>query len=199
MKGMSVLPGNICRMIEIVWSVVGVSVGATVSAWVGYSFGVRRERDAERRVRDLEAAASLVTPLRELQRLLRTHGRVAVTEAEVAAAFLAWGRACDEHLHRLPLQWRRVARSVRDAAGTVFGGVSLIHVRPDTEYLELGEPDEMWQDFADDYIDYIAASILTWGDSNREASEQVLGYDDWLIKTERREPLSRRLSRQSNT
>lgn len=195
---MSVLNGTMSRMIEIVWSLVGVAVGAIVSGVVGYTLGVRRERDAERRSRDREAAVSLVKPLRELQRLLRTYGRDPVAKDEVASAFLAWAQACDDHGHRVPLQWRRVTRSVRDAAGTVFGGVSLVHIRPDTQYLNLGEPDEMWQDFADDYIEYIAASILTWGDSSREASTQVLGYDDWLIKTERREPLSKRRSRPAN-
>lgn len=183
-----------CCMNEIVFSLVSVGFGALVSGGVGYTLGVRRERDAERRIRDHEAALALVKPLRELQRLLRTHGRDSVAKEEVATAFQAWAQAYDGHRHRLPLQWRRVNRSVRDAAGTVFGGVSLIHIRPDSKDFDLGEPDEMWQDFADDYIDYIAASILTWGDSSREPSKQVLGYDDWLVKTERREPLSKRRS-----
>ena len=56
----------------------------------------------------------------------------------------------------------------------------------------------MWQDFADEYVDYIAASLLTWGDTSREAAKQVLGYDDWLVKTERREPLSKRRSGAAN-
>ena len=185
-------------MNEIVLSLVAVVVGALVSAWAGYTFGVRRERDAERRIRDRDAAMSLVKPLRELQRLLRTLGRDSVTTDEVASAFLAWAQACDDHGHRLPRQWRRLIRSVRDAAGTVFGGVSLIHIRPDSRHFDLGEPDEMWQDFADEYIDYIAASILIWGDSSREASKQVMSYDDWLVKTERREPLSTRRSRLAN-
>lgn len=190
--------GTMGRMNEILLSLVAVAVGSLVSAWAGYTFGVRREGDAERRMRDREAAMSLVEPLRVLQRLLRTHGRDSVTKDEVASAFLAWAQACDDHGHRLPLQWRRVIRSVRDAAGTVFGGVSLIHLRPESRHFDLGEPDEMWQDFADDYIEYIAASILTWGDSSREASKRVLGFDDWLVKTERREPLTKRRSRLAN-
>ncbi|MEO7423051.1 MAG: hypothetical protein ABIU87_11720 [Ornithinibacter sp.] len=178
-------------MNEIVLSLVSVAFGALVSGGVGYTLGVRRERDAERRIREREAALALVKPLRELQRLLRSHGRDSVAKEEAASAFLAWAQAYDDHGRRLPLQWRRMNRSVRDAAGTVFGGVSLIHLRPDIKHFDLGEPDEMWQDFADDYI---AASILIWGDSSREPSKQVLGYDDWLVKTDRREPLSKRRS-----
>ena len=84
-----------------------------------------------------------------------------------------------------------------DAAGTVFGGGSLIHIRPNSRHFDLSEPDEIWQDFADEYIACIAASILNWGGSSREAAKPVLGYDDWLVKTERREPLSKRSSRPS--
>ena len=72
-----------CRMNEIVSSLVSVAIGAPVAGWVGYVFGVRRERDAERRSRDREAAMALVEPLRELQRLLRAHGRDAVANDEV--------------------------------------------------------------------------------------------------------------------
>lgn len=47
----------------------------------------------------------------------------------------------------------------------------------------------MWQDSADDYLDYVARCILNWGDSAREASNGVLNYGLWLVQTERREPI----------
>ena len=181
-------------MDELALSTLSAAVVALFTGWVGFTFGVRRERNAERRLRDRDAAFALVRPLRELQRLLRSYGGNPVEKDEVASAFLAWSEAFDDHGHRLPVKWRRVDRSVRDAAGTVFGGVSLIHVRPAIRHLELGEPDEIWQDFADDYIAYVSASILTWGDSSREPMKGILGYDDWLVKTERQEPLGQRRS-----
>lgn len=173
--------------IGIAW--LGAAASAVLSGWLGYLFGVRQERDKERRARDFTAATDLVAPLRELQRLLRWFGREEVGKDEVADAFLAWSTAFDHHGHRLPRQWQHVGRSVRDATGTVFGGVSLVHLRPDSSRMDLGEPDAMWQDFADDYLDYVARCILNWGDSAREALKGVLNYDLWLVQTERREPI----------
>lgn len=46
----------------------------------------------------------------------------------------------------------------------------------------------MWQDFADDYLEYAAARILFWGDSGREAPNDLTDYDAWLVRTERWEP-----------
>lgn len=179
---------------ELATSVVGPALLAILTGWVGFVFGVRRERDSERRLRDHAAAIALVKPLRELQRLLRSFGREPIEKDEVASAFRDWSEAFDDHGHRLPPKWRRADRGVRDAAGTVFGGVSLVHIRPDSRRLELGEPDAMWQDFADDYIGYVASSVLTWGDSSREPGRELLGYDDWLVRTGRREPRGPRRS-----
>lgn len=55
--------------------------------------------------------------------------------------------------------------------------------------MDLGEPDAMWQDYADDYLGYVARCILNWGDAAREASKVVANYDVWLVQTERREPI----------
>jgi hypothetical protein len=168
---------------------MGAAASAVLTGWLGYVFGVRQERDKERRARDFTAATELVAPLRELQRLLRWFGREQVSKDEVAGAFLTWSTAFDHHGHRLPRQWQHVERSVRDAAGTVFGGVSLVHLRPDSSRMDLGEPHDMWQDYADDYLGYVARCILNWGDSAREASKVVANYDVWLVQTERREPI----------
>lgn len=175
-------------MYEVVVSSAGTVALALVTGGVGYLFGVRRERDKERRDRNLVAAAQLTAPLRELQRLLRWLGREPVETSEVTAAFISWSTAYDAQGHRLPRRWRHVARSVRDAAGTVFGGVSLVHIRPDTAHLELGEPDGMWQDYADEYLGYAARSILEWGDSSRDAPKELMSYEAWLVRTGRREP-----------
>ncbi len=47
----------------------------------------------------------------------------------------------------------------------------------------------MWQDFADDYLDYLARHLLEWGDCNRIASKDVMTYEKWLVRTERRQPI----------
>jgi hypothetical protein len=160
---------------------------ALVTGWVGYLSGVRQERAKERRDRNFTAAAELTGPLRELQRLLRWLGREEFEKSELTAAFISWSKAYDDQGHRLPREWRHVARSVRDAAGTVFGGVSLVHIRPDTAHLGLGELDGMWQDFADEYLGYVARCILEWGDSSREAPKDLMTYGAWLVRTGRRE------------
>src|SRR5665647_3589530 len=61
----------------IAW--VGAAALALLTGWLGYLFGARQEREKERRSRDFTAATDLVTPLRELQRLLRWFGREEIT------------------------------------------------------------------------------------------------------------------------
>lgn len=177
----------------------GAAALALVTGWFGYVFGARQEREKERRQRDLTAGAELVAPLRELQRLLRWFGREEITKNEVAEAFLAWSKVYDDHGHRLPRKWRHVDRSVRAAAGTVFGGVSFVHIRPDSSRMDLGDPDFMWQDYADDFIAYAAACILAWGDSSPEAPKELMTYDAWLVRTERREPCGQNIGREERS
>src|SRR3546814_6229954 len=108
-------------MNEFVVSAAGAVLLAVATGWVGYVFGVRQEREKERRARYFTTAAELVTPLRALQRLTRRLGREDVTRDDAAAASRSWFAAYDDHGHRLPHDWEHLARSVRDAAGTVFG------------------------------------------------------------------------------
>ena len=149
---------------------------------------MRQGQDGERRGRQFTAAGDLAASLRELQGLVRRLGREDLPSDEVANAFITWGQVCDNHTHRLPRGFRHLGRSVRDATETVFGGVSLVHIRPDTKQSDLAESDGMWQDFADDYLDYLARSLLEWGDSGRAAAKNVMTYGDWLGRTGRREP-----------
>ena len=172
--------------IMITWA--GPVAISLATGWFGYAFGVRQERDRERRGRQFAAAQELATSLRELQRLVRRLGREDLPSDEVTAAFMTWAQTCDNHTHRLPRGFRHIGRSVRDATGTVFGGVSLVHIRPDTKQLDLAEPHAMWQDFADDYLDYLARSLLEWGDSSRVSAKGVMTYGEWLVRTGRREP-----------
>lgn len=166
---------------------VGAAALAVVTGWQGYLFGARQERDKERRARDFTAASELVAPLRELQRLLRCFGHEQVSKDEVASAFRMWSTTFDQHGHRLPRRWQHVDRSVRAAAGTVFGGISFVHFRPDSNRMDLGEPDAMWQDYADEYLGYLARCILNWGDTARVVPQVVANYDVWMVQTERRE------------
>ena len=45
----------------------------------------------------------------------------------------------------------------------------------------------MWQDFGDDYIDYVLDALLRWGDT--QDRRKMLTFDRWLVKTDRREPI----------
>jgi hypothetical protein len=180
---------SIPAMSDIAASSAGSICLALLTCWVGYASGIRRERERGRRGRNLTAASELVAPLRALQVLLRQFGREDLAKSDVARAFLKWSKAYDGHGHRLPDQWRHLARSVRDATGTVFGGISLVHVRPNVKKLDLAEPDALWQDFADDYLDYAASSILRWGDSSVDAPKSLMSYEAWLVTTGRRKAI----------
>lgn len=46
------------------------------------------------------------------------------------------------------------------------------------------EPDVMWQDCAGGYT---ANAILRWGDSSRDRPKDLVTYEAWLIRTERRD------------
>jgi hypothetical protein len=168
---------------------IGPVALALVTAALAYAFGTRQEQQKERRARRLAAATELASALRNLQRVVRRHGHDNLSTDEVSDSFMALARACDNHTHRLPVTYQHIGRSVRDATGTVFGGVSLVHLRPDTQQLDLATPHRMWQDFADDYLDYLARSLLEWGDSERTGSKDVMTYHSWLLRTERRQPV----------
>lgn len=170
-----------------------ISVGsglltAVIAAWVGYLFGVRTARVQQRRAARSASALDLTEPLRELRALVRRHGRADLTPDDVAAAYADWAAAFDRNAHRLPDGWRHLSRSVRAAVGTVFGGITFVDLRPDAVELALEKPDFMWQDFADDYIDYAVYWLLTWGDSATTRRQDLFDYDTWLVRTERREP-----------
>jgi hypothetical protein len=65
--------------------------------------------------------------------------------------------------------------------------------------MDLGDPDFMWQDYADDFIAYAAACILSWGDSRPEAPKELMTYDAWLVRTERREPCGQNVGREETS
>lgn len=52
----------------------------------------------------------------------------------------------------------------------------------------LGEPDVMWQQYADDYLEYAAWGTLTCGDSDPDAPKKLKSYEEWLVTTRRRDP-----------
>lgn len=42
----------------------------------------------------------------------------------------------------------------------------------------------MWQDFADDYLDYVLSRVLPWGDS-ADPGKSMMQFDPWLRVTRR--------------
>ena len=160
---------------------------AVLSAWCAYKFATRQSAQTEVRGRRLLAATDLSQPLRDLQMLLRRRGRVPVSQAEVSSAISRLETAWDRHKHRLPDDLRHARRSVLDAVGTAFGAVAMTHISPDLADYPLAEPDFRWQEYADEYLEYVLDALVRWGDSERP--RKVFHYDSWLIKTGRRDPL----------
>lgn len=107
---------------------------------------------------------------------------------------MAFSAALQHHDHRLPSGWGHLGHSVRDAAGTVFGGVAQADIRPDTLTEPLGTPDSMWQDFGAEYLEYVHRRLRRWGDAQRRCGESLLTYERWLVTTGRREPIGQNVS-----
>ena len=160
-----------------------------IAAWLSFIFAGRQTRKQEERGQRRLSAADLAQPLRDLRTLVRKHGRMDIEPSEVSAAFQSWFEAVDRHQHRLPDGWRHISRSVRAAAGTVFGAVSFVDIRPDAVLEPLEDPDGLWQDFVDDYIGYVLDRIMRWGDSSESGRGELLQFDPWLVRTERRQPI----------
>lgn len=53
----------------------------------------------------------------------------------------------------------------------------------------------MWQEYAHDYLDHVASSILRWGDSSKDAPKTLLTYEEWLVRTGRRRSWARTMTR----
>ena len=143
---------------------VGTSVTAAV---INHRFALRQDVDRERGQVHREAASDLTAALRELRAPLTRLGRVDLPQSEVARAFLSWVTAFDRHEHLLPSDWPHLGSSVRAAVGTVFGAVTLAHVRPDLEHYPLADADFVWQDNAHSYLDYLVDRVSRWGNAER--------------------------------
>lgn len=166
----------------------GSTASGVIAELVGHSLSERSERAKEIRAVRKTTAAELVAPLRELQSLLRRYGVEDVGREEIETACDNWSVALEGQGHRLPWEWRYVPRNVKEAVGTVFGGVAYIHSFPEAKRMVLGEPHAMWQEFAVDYLEDVAVRLLKWGDSARGVSIVEEQYDGWLARTGRRDP-----------
>jgi hypothetical protein len=164
---------------------------AVLAVWLTYRLTVRQNGGEAAATSRASAATALYVPLRDLQSLLRRHGRVPVTPAEVAIGFRAFYAADDRHRHELPRSWAHLRRSIRAAAGTALGGVAFVDLDPTMESFELAEPDARWADFADDYIDYVVDRVMRWGGPNRWKGDGLEAFDPWLVRTGRRDPVGR--------
>ena len=172
---------------ELLTSVLPGLLSGLVGSYVGYRLSARASRAAESRAIRREAAADLSAPIRDLRSVTRRWGRVAVAQAEVGSAVLAWSEAFDRQGPRLPVEWRHADRSVRAAMGEVFGGVVMADLRPDMAASSLADPDFTWQDFADDYLTHVLDAVVRWGDGERSA-RRLQDFDSWIKATGRRDP-----------
>ena len=136
-----------------------------IAAWLSFFFAGRQTRTQEERGQRRLSSSDLAQPLRDLRTLVRKHDRMDIEPAEVSSAFQSWFEAVDRHQHRLPDRWRHISRSIRAAAGTVFGPVSFVDIHPDVAREPLEDPDGLCQDFADDYIGYVLDRIMRVDDA----------------------------------
>jgi hypothetical protein len=164
-----------------------VPVTAFLAAWLTDRFSRRQRSTDAVRAERMTVASDLYGPLRELQSLLRKHGRLPVTESQAASAFHSFYDSYARHRHRLPDNWLHLSRSVRAAAGTALGAVAFVDLDPTVEFTELAEPDGQWRDYADDYIDYLVDRIMRWAGPGLPRAQELAPFDPWLVSTGRRE------------
>lgn len=162
-------------------------VAAILAAWLTYRFSRRQVSTDAVRAERMTAASDLYGPLRELQSLLRKHGRLPVTESEAASAFRSFYDSYARHRHCLPESWLHLSRSLRAAAGTALGAVAFVDLDPTVEFADLAEPDGQWRDHADDYIDYLVDRIMRWAGPGLPKAQELTPFDPWLVRTGRRE------------
>jgi hypothetical protein len=162
-------------------------VTAILAVWLTYRFSRRQLSTDAVRAERMTAASDLYGPLRELQLLLRKHGRLPVSESQAASAFRSFYDSYARHRHRLPDSWLHLSRSVRAAAGTALGAVAFVDLDPTVEFAELTEPDSQWRDHADDYIDYLVDRIMRWSGPGLPRAQELAQFDPWLVRTGRRE------------
>jgi hypothetical protein len=162
-------------------------VTAVLAAWLAYHFARRQGSADALRAERATTASDLYGPLRELQVLLRKHGRVTVTESEAASAFRSFFDAFDRHRHGLPNDWAHLSRSMRAAVGTALGAVAFVDLDPTVEYIELAEPERKWHAYADDYIDYLVDRVMRWAGPGLPRAQQLVAFDPWLERTGRTE------------
>lgn len=160
------------------------AISALIATYAAHRLQGQASRSAERRTVRREAAADLSAPIRDLRSMSRRWGRVELAQQEVSSAVVAWSEAFDRQGHRLPTEWRHLVRSVRAAAGEVFGGVVLADVRPDMATYALADPNDRWQDFADDYLTYALNVVVRWGDGDNSI-KNLRTFDSWLQATGR--------------
>lgn len=123
---------------------------AVLAVWLTYRLTVRQAGGEAAMAARAVAATDLYAPLRELQSLIRRHGRLAVDPADVALAFRSFSDSDDRHHHRLPPPLAHLRESICAAAGTALGGISFVDLDPAMGYVGLAEPDGQWRDYADD-------------------------------------------------
>lgn len=179
---MPIDPANILPLITA--CVVAVTT-ASLTPW----FTSRAEGKRDLRERNRGAAVDLAAALRDLRTLLRRRGHLPVSPREVSNAVGAWTEAWDRQKHLVPATYGSAGSSVRAAVGELFGAVALVDLRPDLADYPLADPDFMWQDFGACYIDHVLDALVRWGDGTTETRKKILSFDQWLVKSGRRNPV----------
>ncbi|WP_162802881.1 hypothetical protein [Ornithinimicrobium avium] len=155
-------------------------VNLGLAGLVGYVASGRRARQSEARAARSAAVTELRVALRALRDVARRWGRSpGVLDEDVRAAVTEWDQVLELHRHRLPHEMSAALRSVRSAAGEVFGISVLAYVLPQFEEAPLVERDETWQDLLVEYVGYVLAHLGRWGDGDHRAGSDVLDFDRW--------------------
>lgn len=168
--------------------VAAAVVGAVAEVSAAHLLDWRRDEKTDARALRRHHGDAMLPPLVRLRRLL--------TRAEIERDPATWVEAvtsCVDVLEAaetvLPLELRRVKRSMRDAVGTATN-MGLVDLLPGWEP-ELTPFDRIWSQYAEEYLGLMIYRLQEWRNTwnNRRAGRiRLPTFNTWLLESGRHRP-----------
>lgn len=167
--------------------VVGASM--TVAGTIGVAAATlrhnrQRDRRAEQRELDREAAEALRVSLNHLRELVQQSWDMqanTVHPRRVSEALAGWKNTYHQYKTRLPDRARHANRDVAAALGEIYGLVGASNVLPDSADYPVAEYDDTWAANAIGYLGHFIDWLDQWHyDPDGGAKRPLLGFDAWL-------------------
>lgn len=159
------------------------SVALLISFFIVHRLTLRREKSADQRSVQREAAAALTEALQEIRRIVERSRIEPLLPRDIADAVSEWEVVFRRFETRIPVPGRHVKRSIAAALGEHFGAVGTSNIFPEASSFEIAQFDPIWWDNADSYRSYIISRFALWQDQpNSAATRPILAFDDWLAK-----------------